>query len=54
VNDSIDSTDKAVLATTCLRGDAFSWVKPYLQRYMDDNDTDANITMMFEDWDEFK
>jgi hypothetical protein len=54
VNDSIDSTDKAVLATTRLRGDAFSWVKPHLQRYMDDNDTDANITMMFEDWDEFK
>ena len=54
VDDQIEESDKGTMASTRLRGDAFKWIMPHLQRYMDDNDVDANITLMFEDWTEFK
>jgi hypothetical protein len=50
----VDDDAKPLQAVEYLRGDAFKWVKPFLLRYMDDNDNDANITLMFEDWTEFK
>jgi hypothetical protein len=50
----IESDDKGVLASTRLRGDAFEWIRPQLQRYMDGNVKDPENTHMFEDWDEFK
>jgi hypothetical protein len=49
VNDNIDEENKATLASTRLQGDAFKWIMPYLQQYMDNDDMDAEITMMFKD-----
>jgi hypothetical protein len=54
VNESIKDSDKGTLASTRLRGNAFKWIMLHLQRYIDDNDIDADITLMFEDWTEFK
>ncbi|EFQ88455.1 hypothetical protein PTT_15656 [Pyrenophora teres f. teres 0-1] len=37
-----------------MRGTAATWIKPYLNKYMDDNDDDDNIERMFEDHPIFK
>ncbi|EFQ86858.1 hypothetical protein PTT_17789, partial [Pyrenophora teres f. teres 0-1] len=37
-----------------MRGTAATWIKPYLNKYMDDNDDDDNIERMFEDHPTFK
>lgn len=54
VNDDINDDDKGVLVSTRLREEAFKWIMPHLQRYMDDNIRDADNALMFEDWTEFK
>jgi hypothetical protein len=54
VHDDIPEENKGPLASSRLRGDAFKWITPHLQRYMDNTIKDAENTLMFEDWDEFK
>ena len=47
--DRIEDSDKVVLATSYLRGDAEKWANPILRRYMDDSITDAANTALVED-----
>lgn len=54
VQDHIENDDKGTLAASRLRGEAFKWIMPQLQQYMDDGPTTAEIIRMFEDWDCFK
>jgi hypothetical protein len=52
--DRIEDSDKVVLATTYLRGDAEKWANPILRRYMDDAIKDDENAALVEDWDAFK
>ena len=54
VNSHISDDDKPTIASTYLTGEALEWVTPQLERYMDEDIDDAAITLMFEDWSEFK
>jgi hypothetical protein len=52
--DRIEDSDKVVLATTYMRGDAEKWANPFVRKYMDDTITDSENTTLMEDWTEFK
>jgi hypothetical protein len=52
--DAVDDEDKVSFVTTYMRGDAHRWIKPYLTKYLDDNNSDEDITMLFEDYARFK
>ena len=52
--DKIEDSDKTVLATTYLRGDAEKWANPIIRRYMDNSVEDADNAELVENWDAFK
>jgi hypothetical protein len=52
--DKVDDSDKVVLASTYMKGDAEKWVIPIIRRYMDDTIADAGNTTLVENWDAFK
>lgn len=54
VEDHINDNKKATLATTYMQGNAKKWITPYLKKHLDDNNEDANIALLFEDFSVFK
>ncbi|KAK1911201.1 hypothetical protein P3342_011803 [Pyrenophora teres f. teres] len=52
--EKVDPTDRGLLMASYMRGTAATWIKPYLNKYMDDNDDDDNTERMFEDHPTFK
>jgi hypothetical protein len=50
----VDDSDKVVLASTYMKGDAEKWVILIIRRYMDDTIVDAGNTTLVESWDAFK
>jgi hypothetical protein len=50
----VDDSDKVVLASTYMKGDAEKWVIPIIRQYMDDTIADAGNTTLVESWDAFK
>ncbi|KAI1686157.1 reverse transcriptase [Pyrenophora tritici-repentis] len=53
-DEKVDPTDRGLLMASYMRGTAATWIKPYLNKYMDDNDDDDDIERMFEDHPTFK
>jgi hypothetical protein len=51
--DSIEDIKKATLIASYLRGDAQTWVTPYLIKFIGDNSDDVT-DRMFKDLNEFK
>jgi hypothetical protein len=52
--DRIEDSDKVVLASTYMKGDAEKWIVPILRKYMDENVVDADNTELVENWTTFK
>jgi Retrotransposon gag protein/Zinc knuckle len=52
--EKVDPVDKVSLATTYMRGPAAQWIKPYLIKYMDENNHETEIESLFENYDNFK
>jgi hypothetical protein len=51
---SMDDDDYAAFMASFMRGDAAKWVRPYLLKYMDDDNNEEDITKLFDDYLEFK
>ena len=52
--DSVEDEDRATLAASYLRGPAAKWNRPYLMKYLDEDNNEREITRMFEEWPEYK
>ncbi len=53
----LESNKKPVFATTYMRGNAQKWIKPYLTKYLGDNDNDGDLDSIkewMEDFAKFK
>jgi hypothetical protein len=51
---NMDDDVYAAFMASFMRGAAAKWVRPYLLKYMDDDNNKDNITKMFDDYLEFK
>jgi hypothetical protein len=52
--DNVTDGKKPLIAVEHLRDEAFTWVKPFLKQYMDNDENDTMVVEMFESWDQFK
>jgi hypothetical protein len=50
----MDDDDYAAFMASFMRGAAAKWVRPYLLKYMDDDNNEQEITEMFDDYLKFK
>jgi hypothetical protein len=50
----MDDDDYAAFMASFMRGAAAKWVRPYLLKYIDNNDNDEDNTKLFDDYLEFK
>jgi hypothetical protein len=50
----MDNNDYAAFMASFMQGAAAKWVRPYLLKYMDDDDNDEDNTKLFNDYLKFK
>ena len=53
-DDYVDDDNKVSLVATYMQGTAAKQIKPYLIKYIDSDNNNANITKMFEEYNKFK
>jgi hypothetical protein len=51
---SMDDDNYAAFMASFMRGAAAKWVRPYLIKYIDDTNEEDEITLMFDNYLEFK